>query len=81
MFCKSNKNQFDADGLHDVDVEDGAYVGAEHVHVLAQAEVVVWDTADVAVLLLVVKHIRVDNLLASEHKDDYHMIIFMTCKG
>ena len=88
MFWKSNRNQFAAGGSHDNDfaedgvgADDGAYVGAEHVHVLAEAEVVV---AGVAVLLLVVKHVWVDNPLASEHKDhkDYHyMIIIVTRKG
>ena len=74
MFWKSNRNQFAAGGSHDNDfaedgvgADDGAYVGAEHVHVFAEAEVVV---AGVAVLLLVVKHIGVDDLLASDHKDD-----------
>ena len=64
-----------ADGVGD----DDAYVGAEHVHVFPEAEVVVG--RGVAVLPLVVKHIGVDSLLAPQHKDDDHMIIIMTCKS
>ena len=54
--CRSGLSE----GICAEDKEEDNYIGAEHVHVFAQAEVVV----AVAVLLVLVEHVGVRDLFA-----------------